>query len=72
MIIHILFETFKETPGPVSLKDDVLKPGTNLVAAGYALYGSATMVVLTTGCGVNGFMLDPVSQLVTLFHPVHR
>ncbi|XP_033634018.1 fructose-1,6-bisphosphatase 1-like [Asterias rubens] len=49
----------KETPGPVSLKDDVLKPGTNLVAAGYALYGSATMVVLTTGCGVNGFMLDP-------------
>ena len=30
-----------------------------IVAAGYALYGSATMMVLSTGHGVNGFMLDP-------------
>ena len=30
------------------------------MAAGYALYGSATMMVLSTGQGVNGFMLDPV------------
>ena len=34
------------------------------MAAGYALYGSACMVVLTTGDGVNGFTLDPVSILV--------
>ena len=31
-----------------------------MVAGGYAIYGSATMVVLSTGTGVNGFTLDPV------------
>jgi len=30
-----------------------------IIAAGYALYGSATMMVLSAGHGVNGFMLDP-------------
>jgi len=34
-----------------------------MIAAGYALYGSATMMVLSTGQGVNGFMLDPVKQI---------
>ena len=33
--------------------------GRQIVAAGYALYGSATMIVLSAGHGVNGFMLDP-------------
>ena len=44
---------------------DALQPGTELVCAGYALYGSATMVVISLGkeCGVHGFMLDPVSKL---------
>lgn len=37
---------------------DFLKPGTEQVAAGYALYGPSTMMVLTTGKGVNGFTLD--------------
>lgn len=45
---------------------DALQPGRNLVAAGYALYGSATMMVLSTGQGVNCFMLDPVSALLSL------
>ena len=35
-----------------------LQPGTKQVAAGYALYGPSTMLVLTTGHGVNGFTLD--------------
>ncbi|XP_067665803.1 fructose-1,6-bisphosphatase 1-like [Haliotis asinina] len=48
----------KNGDGPPTVKD-VLKPGTEIVAAGYALYGSATMVVLSTGNGVNGFMYDP-------------
>jgi fructose-1,6-bisphosphatase I len=39
---------------------DALQAGTQLVTAGYALYGSATALVLSTGHGVNGFMLDPV------------
>ena len=38
---------------------DVLNPGRELVAAGYALYGSATVMILTTGNGVQGFVLDP-------------
>ncbi|KAK9879337.1 hypothetical protein WA026_004188 [Henosepilachna vigintioctopunctata] len=38
---------------------DALQPGNSVVAAGYALYGSATMMVLSIGTGVNGFMLDP-------------
>ena len=40
---------------------DALQPGRQLVAAGYALYGSATMMVISLGSGVHGFMLDPVS-----------
>ncbi|XP_055897540.1 fructose-1,6-bisphosphatase 1-like [Biomphalaria glabrata] len=48
----------KQNEGQVSLKD-VLQSGDNLVCAGYALYGSATMVVLSLGQGVNGFMYDP-------------
>jgi len=37
---------------------DFLQPGTRQVCAGYALYGPATMLVMTTGHGVNGFTLD--------------
>ena len=39
--------------------EDVLQPGRKLVAAGYVLYGSSTMLVYTTGQGVHGFTLDP-------------
>lgn len=38
---------------------DVLQPGRQMIAAGYALYGSATMIVLSIGSGVNGFTYDP-------------
>lgn len=41
-------------------ESDILQSGRNMVAAGYALYGSATMVVLALGKHVNGFTLDPV------------
>lgn len=41
-----------------------LQPGRKLVAAGYALYGSATMIVMSSGQGVNGFTLDPVRFLL--------
>jgi fructose-1,6-bisphosphatase I len=39
-------------------EDDFLQPGTRQVCAGYALYGPSSMMVLTTGHGVNGFTLD--------------
>lgn len=39
--------------------EDVLQPGRQLVAAGYVLYGSSTMLVYSTGQGVHGFTLNP-------------
>ncbi|KAI9353252.1 fructose-1,6-bisphosphatase class 1/Sedoheputulose-1,7-bisphosphatase [Zopfochytrium polystomum] len=38
---------------------DVLRPGTEMVAAGYCMYGSSTVLVMTSGQGVNGYTLDP-------------
>ncbi len=38
---------------------DLLRPGAELAAAGYVIYGSSTMLVYTTGHGVHGFTLDP-------------
>jgi len=58
----------KENDGPLT-KEHVLVPGTKFVASGYALYGSATMVVLTTGNGVNGFTLDPAIGEFLLTEP---
>lgn len=49
--------------------DDLLQPGINLVAAGYVIYGSSTMLVYTTGKGVNGFTLDPSVGIFCLSHP---
>lgn len=40
---------------------DVLRPGSEMVAAGYTMYGSSCNLVLSTGHGVNGFTLDEVS-----------
>jgi fructose-1,6-bisphosphatase I len=48
---------------------DFLQPGTTQVCAGYALYGPATMLVITTGHGVNGFTLDSDIGEFMLTHP---
>jgi fructose-1,6-bisphosphatase I len=48
---------------------DFMQPGTAQVAAGYILYGSSTMLVYTTGHGVNGFTLDPAVGEFFLSHP---
>ena len=50
----------QQCDGP-ACESDLLQPGNKMVAAGYTIYGSATMVVVSTGSGVNGFTLDPVS-----------
>jgi fructose-1,6-bisphosphatase I len=47
------------THGPDGNAEDCLQPGTDQLAAGYFIYGSSTMMVYTTGHGVNGFTLDP-------------
>ncbi|XP_050538627.1 fructose-1,6-bisphosphatase 1 [Daktulosphaira vitifoliae] len=60
--IGSIFGIFKKTneSNDIDIKN-ALQPGRTMVAAGYALYGSATMMVLSLGkgSGVNGFMLDP-------------
>lgn len=56
-------------PGtPVTL-EDFLQPGRNQVAAGYIIYGTSTMLVYTTGHGVNGFTLNPAIGTFYLSHP---
>lgn len=59
--IGTIFGIFKKTSEGDVTEADILQPGRKMVAAGYALYGSATMIVVSLGHGVNGFMLDPVS-----------
>jgi len=48
---------------------DFLQPGATQMAAGYALYGPTTMLILTVGRGVNGFTLDPNLGEFMLTHP---
>ncbi len=48
---------------------DMLQPGSRLVAAGYVIYGSSTMMVYSTGQGVDGFTLDPSLGEFLLSHP---
>lgn len=57
--------------GPGTLQD-CLQPGKALVAAGYLLYGSSTMLVYSTGQGVHGFTLDPTVGEFLLSHPYIR
>jgi fructose-1,6-bisphosphatase I len=49
--------------------EDMLQEGKRLVAAGYMIYGSSTMMVYTTGQGVFGFTLDPAIGEFILSHP---
>jgi fructose-1,6-bisphosphatase I/sedoheptulose-1,7-bisphosphatase len=51
---------------------DFLQPGTEQVCAGFALYGPATMLILTTGDGVDGFTLDRDIGAFILTHPKMR
>jgi fructose-1,6-bisphosphatase I len=55
--------------GSKATLEDMLQPGTQQVAAGYVLYGSSTLLVYTTGNGVNGFTLDPSIGEYFLSHP---
>lgn len=48
---------------------DFLQPGRALAAAGYVIYGSSTMLVYSSGNGVNGFTLDPSIGEFCLSHP---
>jgi len=56
-------------PGAEAEAADFLQPGARQVCAGYAIYGPATMLVLTVGSGVHGFTLDPGLGEFVLTHP---
>ncbi|MDK2690560.1 class 1 fructose-bisphosphatase [Vibrio vulnificus] len=54
--------------GTPPTQEDFLQPGHKQVAAGYIIYGSSTMLVYTTGNGVNGFTYDPSLGTFCLSH----
>jgi fructose-1,6-bisphosphatase I len=57
--IGTIFSVLKAPEGMATpTEEDFLQPGTKQVAAGYAVYGPQTVLVLTTGNGVHGFTLD--------------
>ena len=64
-----IFQRVSPLGKPVQL-EDFLQPGNKQVAAGYVIYGSSTMLVFTTGNGVNGFTLDPSIGTFCLSHPL--
>ncbi len=55
--------------GHLAGQEDFLQEGNRMVAAGYIIYGASTMLVYTTGKGVNGFTLDPSIGEFCLSHP---
>jgi len=59
----------KSDDGREATMEDVLQPGKVLVAAGYVIYGSSTMMVYSTGSGVHGFTLEPALGEFLLSHP---
>ena len=67
--IGTIFSIYRRLdPEKVTL-EDFLQPGNQQVAAGYVVYGSSTMLVYSTGNGVNGFTLDPSIGVFCLSHP---
>jgi fructose-1,6-bisphosphatase I len=69
--VGTIFSIYRRvTPiGTAVTLEDFLQPGVNQVAAGYIVYGTSTMLVYTTGDGVNGFTLNPAIGTFYLSHP---
>ncbi|OGE23895.1 MAG: fructose-bisphosphatase [Candidatus Dadabacteria bacterium RIFCSPHIGHO2_12_FULL_53_21] len=66
--IFSIYRRVSPSEGPVTA-EDFLQKGRSQAAAGYIIYGSSTMLVYTTGYGVNGFTLDPSIGEFCLSHP---
>ncbi len=69
--VGTIFSVYRRvTPiGTAVTIDDFLQKGNQQVAAGYIIYGSSTMLVYSTGVGVNGFTLNPAIGTFYLSHP---
>jgi len=71
--VGTIFSIYRRKEGKAKpCLDDVLQKGTEQIAAGYVIYGSSTMLVYTTGKGLNGFTLDPSIGEFCLSHPNMR
>lgn len=66
--IFSIYRRITPSGTPVTI-EDFLQPGNQQVAAGYIVYGTSTMIVYTTGHGVNGFTLNPAIGTYYLSHP---
>jgi len=69
--IGTIFSIYKRVSplGTPCREEDFLQPGNKLMAAGYVIYGSSTMMVYATKLGVNGFTLEPSIGEFCLSHP---
>lgn len=67
--IGTIFGIYKIRPDSKGTLEDVLRPGREMVAAGYTMYGSSANLVLSTGSGVNGYTLDAALGEFILTHP---
>lgn len=69
--IGTIFSVYKRVSelGKPCTEEDFLQPGSKLMAAGYVIYGSSTMLVYATKLGVNGFTLEPSIGEFCLSHP---
>jgi len=67
--IGTIFGIYKVRDGSKGTLEDVLRPGSEMVAAGYTMYGSSANLVLSTGSGVNGYTLDASLGEFILTHP---
>jgi fructose-1,6-bisphosphatase I len=64
-----IYKCKSENAGCRGVAEDFYQPGTEMVAAGYVIYGSSTMMVYSSGNGVHGFTLDPSIGEYILSHP---
>jgi len=69
MTVGTIFSILRCREGVAPAEEDFLRKGTEQVCAGFVLYGPSTMMVLTTGHGVNGFTLDQDIGEFILTHP---
>ncbi|KAI6245114.1 Fructose-1,6-bisphosphatase [Erysiphe necator] len=68
--VGTIFGIHKLAPGSKGEKEDILKPGTELIAAGFTMYGASAQLVITMkGGGVNGFTMDNALGEFILTHP---
>ena len=72
LTVGTIFSILRYAEGGEPTVEDFLRPGTEQVCAGFVLYGPSTMMVLTTGHGVNGFTLDQDIGEFILTHPTIR